>query len=119
MEFLVDECVARPIVQALRRRFADVVSVQESAPGLPDTGVLRWAQRERRVLVTDDYDFGDLSILSRRPAHAIVILGPGVFQYDDPGSADHIGERIAQLADTLFGRLTIIELRRTRQRDLP
>lgn len=119
MEFLVDECVARAVVHALRRRFADVVSVQESAAGMPDLDVLPWAVRERRVLVTDDYDFGDLSILSRHPAYAIVILGPGVFQYHDPASADRIAERIRQLAETLPGRLTIIELRRTRQRDLP
>lgn len=60
MRFLVDECVARPLVPALRLRFADVVYVADTSPATKDRDVLAWAVREKRVLVTEDYDFGDL-----------------------------------------------------------
>lgn len=116
--FLIDECVARPVVLALRDRFGDVVSVAETAPGTSDLEVLNWATRDARILLTEDYDFGGLAVQKMRPAHGIVIIGPGVFRGDRSTSAERIADRISKLTDTLAGRLTILEQLRTRQRDL-
>jgi predicted nuclease of predicted toxin-antitoxin system len=118
VRFLVDECVARPLVPALRKRFADVVYVADTLPAAKDRDVLAWAAREKRTLVTEDYDFGELAFRSRLEAEAIIIIAPGVLGFDLIQAAENVAERILLLGETLAGNLTIIERTRTRQRPL-
>ena len=40
----------------LRTLGHDVLSVYDENRGLPDDEVLRWAEREKRVLITNDKD---------------------------------------------------------------
>jgi predicted nuclease of predicted toxin-antitoxin system len=91
MKFLVDECVAWPLVEALRRRFDDVVSVREVSPAAPDADVLEWAVRQSRTLVTEDYDFGELVFYRQLDAEAVVIIAPGVLGVDLLADACHRG----------------------------
>ena len=51
----------------------DVRSIYDENPGLSDDDVLLWAERENRVLVTNDKDFGELVFRDQR-SHAGVIL---------------------------------------------
>jgi len=118
VKLIADECVPKPIVVALRTRFKDVVSVEEHAPGTELSDILAWANREQRILVTEDYDFGELVNLGQLPAYGIVIIAPGVFRGDVDGVADLIAGRIAELSETLKGNLTILEKLRIRQRNL-
>lgn len=118
MRLLVDECVARPVVAALRRRFADVVYVADTSPATKDHDVLVWATREKRALVTEDYDFGELAFRSRQKAEAIVIIAPGVLGFELIRDAEIVAERISRIEGTLAGNLTIIEKERIRQRTL-
>lgn len=43
----------------------DVLSARETAPGASDEALLALANQERRVLVTEDKDFGDLVFVRR------------------------------------------------------
>ncbi|HEY3998001.1 MAG TPA: DUF5615 family PIN-like protein [Candidatus Xenobia bacterium] len=74
MRFLANENFGAATVQAMRDLGHDVVWVRTDAPGSSDTSVLAWAQRESRVLLTFDKDFGELAYRSRLPASCGIIL---------------------------------------------
>ena len=60
MRFLADENIPGPVVAALRERGDDVFWIRESMPGASDPVILDVAQRDQRVVVTADTDFGEL-----------------------------------------------------------
>ncbi len=60
MRFLVDESVGQAITQHLRDRGHDVLAITEVAPRANDSDILRWAAEEKRILITNDKDFGEL-----------------------------------------------------------
>ena len=60
MRFLADECCDRAVVRALRAGGYDVLSVSEITPRAEDSHVIRLALREKRILLTEDKDFGRL-----------------------------------------------------------
>ena len=62
MRFLADESCDFGIVRALRAAGHDVKAVAEAALGAADAVVLELAARERRVLLTEDKDFGRCDI---------------------------------------------------------
>jgi predicted nuclease of predicted toxin-antitoxin system len=72
--FLLDENVDARLSPHLRASGHDVISaVEYPGAGIPDTDVLAAALRDRRILITNDADFGEL-ILRRGLPHAGVIL---------------------------------------------
>ena len=74
MNFLVDECCDAALVNALRTNGHDVVYVMEDLKGATDEEVLEHALSERRILITEDKDFGELVYRLRRPANGIILL---------------------------------------------
>jgi len=89
VRWLADECVAAPLVASLRFLGHDVLYVAEAAAGLNDVDVIALASREKRILLTEDKDFGDLVLLRiasentslkiERLATAIERYGAGLF----------------------------------------
>ncbi len=77
MKLLADECCDAGLVAALRASGHDVRYVAEEQPGLTDEEVLRTAFDERRVLLTEDKDFGDLVVRFERPTIGIVLIRLG------------------------------------------
>ena len=74
MKFLVDENVGRSVVRYLRSCGYDVVSVQECCPGIQDLEVCAWANKEGRIIITNDKDFGKLIFQERLPNRGVVLL---------------------------------------------
>ena len=117
MQILADECCPRAVVDALRVAGIDVRYAAETDSRSPDTDLLRLANDEARIIVTEDFDFGDLLFRDRLPSLGAIILflpelGPG--------------ERAKRLLDVVnssqldfANKLTIVEKRRVRQRELP
>ncbi len=74
MRFLLDENAEYRIARWLRADGHDVTAVAiDYGGGLNDANVLRIAVDERRIIVTNDTDFGEL-VFARRLPHAGVIL---------------------------------------------
>jgi predicted nuclease of predicted toxin-antitoxin system len=73
VRFLVDESTGPDVARWLRTLGHDVFSVYDENRGLPDDEVLRWAEREKRVLITNDKDFGEL-VFRDAKSHAGVVL---------------------------------------------
>ena len=60
MNFVADESCAGPVIRALREAGHDVIAIAEVAKGATDDQVLARALDEKRVLITEDHDFGEL-----------------------------------------------------------
>jgi predicted nuclease of predicted toxin-antitoxin system len=60
MRFLADESCDFGVVRALRRAGFDVLCASESTPRAEDLEVIGLALREKRILLTEDKDFGRL-----------------------------------------------------------
>lgn len=71
---LANENFPAEAVNALRAQGHDVRWVRTDRPGSGDSEVLEWAQRENRLLITFDKDFGELAFRSKLPASSGVIL---------------------------------------------
>lgn len=73
MMLLADEGVDKPIVDALRNAGFDVAYILETYPAANDDFILLLANTERRIVITQDKDFGEL-VFRLRQAHYGVIL---------------------------------------------
>ncbi len=74
MRFLADECCDRAVVRALRAGGYDVLSVSEITPRAEDSHVIRLALREKRILVTEDKDFGQLVFAHGQKTIGVIFL---------------------------------------------
>jgi len=74
MLFIADESCDFAVVRALRAAGHDVLAVAELDPGLNDDQVIVRALDERRVLLTEDKDFGQLVFASLRPSPGVISI---------------------------------------------
>lgn len=75
---LADENIHPQVVASLRTAGYDVISVMdEGLTAHDDTDVLRFAQRNNRVVVTHDRDFGALAVQRGEAFMGILYLRPG------------------------------------------
>jgi predicted nuclease of predicted toxin-antitoxin system len=74
MKFLADECCDTAMILHLREEGHDVVSIQEEAPGIPDSEILLDAYNQKRILITEDKDFGELVYRLKKPAFGVILL---------------------------------------------
>jgi predicted nuclease of predicted toxin-antitoxin system len=119
MLFLIDECFPKRMVMALRQLGHDVVWAHEICPGRDDIGVLATATGEGRIVVTEDRDYGDLTMRDGHPAKGIVIAHAARFPGGVSEAVLALCTVIDQLGSSLCGHLTVIEPGRVRQRPLP
>ena len=77
MKFLIDVCVGTSVAAELTARGHDVEMVSKIGLRTGDPEILNLAQKQHRVLITIDKDFGALIFLGRH-AHAGVVRLPDV-----------------------------------------
>jgi predicted nuclease of predicted toxin-antitoxin system len=74
MKFLLDQSADFRLAAFLRELAHDVTAIGQDYPGgIPDEDVLAIALRERRVVITNDLDFGEL-VIRDQLAHAGMVL---------------------------------------------
>ena len=74
MRILANENLARTVIVGLRAKGHDVLSVKESLRGEKDDAILALAQSEKRIVLTQDKDFGELAFRLGLSADCGVIL---------------------------------------------
>ena len=112
MRFLADENVDFAVVRSLRSAGHDVRALAEETTRTVDAEVIALASRERRILLTEDKDFGWLAfvvgvgsegvILVRFPGTARQGLGPAVLSL------------VAKHGEHLRGSFTVLQPGHTR-----
>ena len=116
MRGLIDECVDAVLVADLRGAGHDVIYMSDAEPRATDVDVMRRAQRDNRLLLTEDKDFGDLVFRQAMPVPGIVLLRI------DPTRRSikrvRLQAAVERFGDALLGRYTVIEDARFRSRPL-
>lgn len=74
MRILANENVTRTVIESLRAKGHDVLSVKESLRGEKDEAILAKAQSEQYLVLTHDKDFGELAFRFGLPSECGVIL---------------------------------------------
>ena len=75
MRFLLDENTEFRIARFLQAEGHDVTAIAHDYPhALADTEVLRIAEIEQRILITNDRDFGELIFMNRLPHAGVIYL---------------------------------------------
>ena len=117
MRFLANENFPGDAVVALRAVGHDVVWVRTAAPGSKDPDILAWAEREARILLTFDKDFGELAWRHGLPASCGIVLFR--LPMPSPGSVGSaLAARITERADWP-GHFSVVEPGRVRMRSFP
>lgn len=116
---MVDECLGRGIVLGLRDSGNDVLWVRETAGGMADEDVLAWSYRDRRVLLTEDFDFGELIFGRRRPAYGVVIIRLSAFRGTWVQVVAAVVERLDAMQSKFIGNLTVLDPTRIKPRAIP
>lgn len=113
MRFLADESCDFSVVQALRAAGHDVVAVAKgSLRDSTDVKVIGQAKDNRRILLTEDKDFGQL-VFAALKANAGVLF----VRYPHTARRDLVPavlDLVASRADTLYGAFAVIEPGRVR-----
>ena len=117
LKFLVDESVEYRIVEFLRNNNFDTLAAAEDFPSAPDTQVLSISDREERILITNDKDFGELVFKEKQGSKGVILIRM-------PFSS--IEEKILKLDQALKSRahklpksFTVITEKQTRSKSLP
>lgn len=74
MKLLADEGVDKPIVDILRKSGFDVHYILETNQGADDEAVLEISNREGRILLTQDKDFGELVFRLQKVHYGIILI---------------------------------------------
>ena len=117
MNLFADENVAKVIVYWLRATGHDVLYAAESVPGAPDAKWLAQAEREQRIVLTADKDFGELIFRDGLNSHGIVLLR--LNDVTAPEALSRLQSVWAVIEANPSGRFIVVTLHKTRVRHLP
>ena len=115
--YFADECVARLIVEGLMARGLDVTDAKDVCCGDGDDRVLALAAAAGRIVITDDWGFGELTVRHGQASVGVIILS--LYAMTAGPREDYAVTRIIEIADKALGHLTIVEPGRIRARSLP
>src|SRR6202171_6846323 len=114
MNFVADESCAGPVLRALREAGHDVVAIAEVARGANDEQVLERALNEKRVLITEDRDFGELVYARGRSSAGVILVRFGSRARKTKPAT--VAEAVAKLGSRLHDAFTVVVVGRVRIR---
>lgn len=112
MRLVADENCDFSVVTDLRSAGHDVVSISEHMAGAHDETVIDFARSERRLLVTEDKDFGQLVFAAAKENSGVILI-----RY--PASArsaltDAVLKLLSDNGEGLYSRFAVLEPGRVR-----
>ncbi len=116
MKFLADENVEKPIVNMLRDNNHDVLCIAELTKRSIDEKLLKQANAESRILLTNDKDFDELVHMQGKNSIGIILM-----RFVSEKSAlktKFISYLINNFSDRLLGHFTVISEAKIRFRKL-
>jgi len=117
MRFLADESCDSIIIRTLKEAGHDVLAVHEITPRAEDSEVIALARKGKRILLTEDKDFGQLVF-----AHGEKSLGVLFLRFSFPARAQiarDVAELILQQGEKLIGCFVTIQPGRIRISHIP
>jgi predicted nuclease of predicted toxin-antitoxin system len=119
VRFLIDECLPPSMAALLRAAGHDCAHVYElGLGGQPDEQIMALADRENRILISADTDFGELLANAPVLAPSVILIRRG--DKRAASLAAIVLANLGQVADDLAaGALVVISDTRIRTRRLP
>jgi predicted nuclease of predicted toxin-antitoxin system len=117
LKILADENVESAIVSWLREEGHDIFWAAESAPASDDESLIQLAQKEHRILLTNDLDFGEL--VFRRGMISAGILLMRFDQQFEAARLESLRRHWPTFQLQLPGRFTVVNEMRIRVRPIP
>jgi predicted nuclease of predicted toxin-antitoxin system len=115
MRLLANENFPRVAVEALRLLGHDVSWAAEDCPSARDESVLALAERDSRILLTQDKDFGELALHRRLPASCGIVL----FRVAPvPSLVADLASRVFHQGVDFSGKFVVVEEGRIREKSL-
>ena len=118
MRFLANENFPLKSIRQLREHDHDVVAVIEEMSGVSDRIILDRANRENRIILTFDRDYGELIFHYQLPTPAGVI-----YLRFDPVSPEEPADLLIRMFEStgiqVENKFTVLDRDRVRQRSLP
>ena len=114
LKFLVDECTGILVSEKLKELKYDSISVIECMKGAEDEEILRVAVKERRVIVTNDKDFGRLAGFFKPPG--IILL-----RLKDESIANKVrivSFVVSSCGDAILGNVLVVSEKKIRTRKI-
>jgi len=112
VRFLADESCDFAVVRALRSAGHDVLAIAEVSPRIGDEEVLQRARDEKRVLLTEDTDFGELVYAEGLGSSGVVLFRfPATTRPTIAAAALDVANRIGE---ELSSRFTVVQPGRIR-----
>jgi predicted nuclease of predicted toxin-antitoxin system len=74
VKLIADENIEREFIEALRQENFEVLSIWEIKAGIGDDEVLRIAEEENAILLTNDKDFGELVFRRKLVSRGVLLL---------------------------------------------
>jgi predicted nuclease of predicted toxin-antitoxin system len=107
MKILADEGVDKPIVDRLRSSGFDVKYVLEFSPAIDDEAILSQADNEKRILLTQDKDFGELVYRMKFAHYGVILIR--LHGYIPQMKAKIVTEVLLQYQEQLQKTFTVIQ----------
>ncbi|GAB6285087.1 MAG: hypothetical protein STSR0009_12880 [Methanoregula sp.] len=117
MKLLADENIPYSVVRVLADSGYDILWIRTESPGISDIDVMKYACQEKRIILTNDKDFGELVMKDNLcPSVGIILFrlpmkSPTVI-------AEYILNILKSRTDW-EGHFSVIEEKRIRMRSLP
>lgn len=117
MNLVADESVDQPIVDRLRAEDHSVTAIAELSPSLADDDVLRIADDQAALLLTQDRDFGELVFRLGRASHGVLLIRLHGIAPLDKGR--RVAAALASHGVQLYGSFGVLNRRTLRIRAVP
>lgn len=114
MKILADENCESEIVEGLRVRGHDVITIAELAPSLDDLNIFAMAQREGRLLLTSDHDFGVIAEHAKLRPPVVVLMR--LERVSPPKRAQITLRALDEIGEDAADRFIVVEPHQIRSR---
>ena len=74
MKFIADVNIEKPVIDYLAEAGYDIKWIPDYDCEISDEALLRMARSEKRILITNDKDFGELIFLQKRLSSGIILF---------------------------------------------
>lgn len=106
IKFLANVNIEKPIIEFLLKKGWNVKSVLEIDKQMPDDEVCALANKEERIILTNDKDFGEIVFFQRKVVYGVILVR--IKGQDVEEKIVRLGNLLARHSDKIINHFVII-----------